>query len=55
METSTYVVGVGTLALINANIAQLKGKSAMLCFLLTLLLGPIMTFILVLTKTNNSN
>ncbi len=44
---SDYAVGWGTLALINAGIAQGKNRSGINWFLLSLLLGPIATFILV--------
>ena len=43
-----YGIGWGTLALINAGLAQGKNRSGMLWFLLSLLLGPIGTFIIVL-------
>ena len=43
-----YFVGWGTLALINAGLAQGKHKSGLLWFLLSLLLGPLATLILVL-------
>jgi hypothetical protein len=42
-----YAVGWVCLALINTNIAQLKGAGGLLWGLLSLLLGPIATFILV--------
>ncbi len=42
-----YAIGWGTLALINAAIAQTKNRSGVNWFLLTLLLGPIATFILI--------
>jgi hypothetical protein len=42
-----YAVGWLCLALINTNIAQLKGAGGLLWGLLSLLLGPIATFILV--------
>ena len=42
-----YAVGWGTLALINAGIAQGKNRSGLIWFLLSLLLGPIATFLLV--------
>ena len=42
-----YFVGWGTLALINAGIAQGKNRSGLIWFLLSLLLGPIATFCLV--------
>ena len=43
-----YVVGWGTLALINAGLAQSKGRSRLAWFLASLLLGPIATFIIVI-------
>lgn len=43
-----YAVGWGTLALINAALAQTKSRSALVWFLLSLLLGPIATFIIIL-------
>lgn len=42
-----YVVGWGTLAIINAGLAQSKGKSRLAWFLASLLLGPIATFLIV--------
>ena len=42
-----WVAGWGTLALINAGLAQGKGHSGLLWFLLSLLLGPIATFCIV--------
>jgi hypothetical protein len=42
----SYAIGWGTLALINANIAQVKGKTGLLWFFLSIILGPIATFIL---------
>ena len=42
-----YAVGWGSLALINAGIAQGKNRSGLAWFLLSLLLGPIATFLLV--------
>lgn len=44
-----YVVGWGTLALINAGLAQSKGRSRLAWFLVSLLLGPIATLIIVIT------
>ena len=46
-NTPGYGVGWGTLALINAGLAQGKNRSGLGWFLLSLLLGPIATFILV--------
>lgn len=42
-----YAVGWGTLALLNAGIAQGKNRSGLNWFLLSLLLGPIASLILV--------
>jgi hypothetical protein len=44
---SEYAVGWGTLALLNAGLAQSKGKSGLLWGLLSLILGPLATLILV--------
>jgi hypothetical protein len=44
-----WAVGWGTLALINAGLAQSKGRSGLTWFLVSLLLGPIATFIIVVT------
>jgi hypothetical protein len=44
---SEYVVGWGTLALINAGLAQSKHRSGLIWFLLSLLLGPIATLLIV--------
>ncbi|GAB6928565.1 hypothetical protein JCM10914A_25480 [Paenibacillus sp. JCM 10914] len=44
---SEFYVGWGTLALINAGLAQGKNRSGLNCFLLSLLLGPIATFCVV--------
>lgn len=41
------VVGWGTLAMINAGLAQGKNRSGLNWFLISLLLGPIATFLLV--------
>ncbi len=42
-----FAVGWFTLALINAGLAQSKGKSGLFWFLLSVLLGPFATFFLV--------
>ena len=51
---NSYFVGWGTLALINAGLAQGKNRSGLNWFLLSLLLGPIATFCLVLSKKDDS-
>jgi hypothetical protein len=47
VEAQEYAVGWGTLALINAGLAQGKNRSRLGWFLLSLFLGPIATLILV--------
>jgi hypothetical protein len=42
-----YVVGWGTLALINAGFAQMKGLNRLTWFIISLFLGPVATFLLV--------
>ena len=43
-----YVAGWFTLALINAGLAQGKNRSGLIWFLLSLLGGPVATFVLVI-------
>jgi hypothetical protein len=47
-DSSGYAVGWGSLALINAGLAQGKRQSGLFWFLVSLLLGPIATFLIVL-------
>lgn len=42
-----YAIGWGTLSLINAGLAQSKNRSGLLWWFLSLLLGPVATFIIV--------
>ena len=44
-----YAVGWGTLSLVNAGIAQGKGRSGLNWWLVSLLLGPVATLFLVLS------
>ena len=44
---SGYAVGWGTLALINAGLAQGKGRSGLVWFVVSLLLGPLATLLIV--------
>jgi hypothetical protein len=46
-EQASYFVGWGTLSLINAGLAQAKGRSGLLWWLLSLFLGPVATFLIV--------
>ena len=47
-----FFVGWGTLSLINAGLAQAKGRSGFLWWLLSLFLGPIVTFLIVVLPEN---
>ena len=47
MEKSSFFVGWTTLAFINAGLAQGKNRSGFIWFLLSLFLGPVATFLLV--------
>ena len=46
-ENTNFFVGWGTLSLINAGLAQAKGHSGLMWWLISLLLGPIATFLIV--------
>ena len=48
MEPNQFAVGWGTLTLINAGLAQGKGRSGLGWWLLSLFLGPVATLLLVL-------
>lgn len=54
-ENTSYFVGWGTLTLINAGLAQAKGRSGLIWWLLSLLLGPLATFIIVVLPPVSSN
>lgn len=43
-----YAIGWGTLALINAGLAQCKGRSGLAWWLFSLFLGPVATFLIVI-------
>ena len=42
-----FFVGWGTLSLINAGLAQAKGRGGLLWWVISLFLGPIATFLIV--------
>jgi hypothetical protein len=46
-DRTNFFVGWRTLALINAGLAQGKGRSGLIWCLLSLVLGPIVTFLIV--------
>ena len=50
-----YAVGWFTLALINAGLAQAKGRSGLAWWLLSLLFGPIATLLIVLVEPVKPN
>ena len=45
-----FVVGFGTLSFINAGLAQSKGRSGLVWWLVSLFLGPIATFLIVVLE-----
>ena len=47
VQGGQFVVGLGTLALINAGLAQGKNRSGLPWFFISIFLGPIATFLLV--------
>lgn len=49
-QAPEFVAGWGTLSLINAGLAQSKGRSGLLWWLLSLFLGPIATFLIVVLR-----
>jgi len=50
MEASSAAIGIGTLALINAGLAEQKGRSRLIWFLISLVLGPIATLLIVVLE-----
>jgi len=46
-DRTNFFVGWGTLSLINAGLAQSKGRSGLIWCLLSLVLGPLATFLIV--------
>ncbi len=46
-DQAQFAVGWGTLSLINAGLAQSKGRSGLLWWLASLFIGPIATFLIV--------
>ncbi|MEO7122257.1 MAG: hypothetical protein ABI400_03895 [Lacisediminihabitans sp.] len=57
MDAQTYTAGSGfwlTLALINAGLAEQKNRSRWTWFLVSLILGPIATFLIVVWRKGGS-
>jgi hypothetical protein len=46
-ENADFYVGWGTLSLINAGLAQSKGRSGLLWWVASLFFGPVATFLIV--------
>lgn len=47
MQGGQFFVGLGTLALLNAGLAQSKNRRGLIWFLISLFLGPLATLLLV--------
>jgi hypothetical protein len=47
-EQTHYAIGWGTLTLINAGLAQSKGRSGLLWWLVSLFFGPLATLLIVI-------
>jgi len=52
-DQAQFYVGWGTLSLINAGLAQSKNRSGLLWWIVSLFLGPIATFLLVILDRVN--
>jgi hypothetical protein len=50
-----YVAGWGTLSLVNAGLAQAKDRSGLAWWLISLLLGPVATFLIVVLPRPESD
>lgn len=48
-ENANFFVGWGTLSLINAGLAQAKGRSGLLWWIASLFFGPVATFLIVIS------
>lgn len=55
MEASSAALGIGSLALINAGLAEQKGRSRLIWFLISLVLGPIATLLIVVLEPADKN
>ena len=52
-NVDAYFVGLGTLSLINAGLAQAKHRRGLVWWLLSLVLGPLATFLIVVLPAGN--
>jgi len=55
VESGAWFAGWGTLALVNAGLAQGKRRRGLVWFLLSLLLGPVATLLLVLLERGTTD
>lgn len=55
MQEPVWAIGWGTLTLINAGLAQGKGRSGLAWFLISIFLGPIATFFIVVLSRVKSD
>ena len=46
-DNTSFFVGWGTLSLINAGLAQAKGRSGLVWWIVSLVLGPVATLLIV--------
>lgn len=53
-DSAQFAVGWGTLSLINAGLAQSKGRSGLLWWMISLFLGPLATFLIVVLERVSS-
>jgi len=53
-QVREFAVGWGTLALINAGLAQAKNRSGLMWFVVSLFLGPLATFLIVVLERGES-
>ncbi len=50
LQNPSFFVGWGTLSLINAGLAQSKGRSGLVWWLVSLFLGPLATLLIVILE-----
>ena len=55
MENAEFFVGWGTLSLINAGLAQSKGRSGLIWWLFSVIFGPFATFLIVVLPSTEMN
>ncbi len=55
MNQGGYIVGWGTLSLINAGLAQAKGRNGFIWWLISLFIGPVATLLIVVLPDLREN